>query len=188
MRWVASFLLLGVALAAGAADVWRWKDANGVTHYSDMPVPGAERVSSTSSRQPSSAPMQMPDAPPAQPTPQPTGYTRCEITAPQDDATFFAANSVDVAVAVEPALQASHRVKLYVNGVARKDWPEGSVQYTLGDLDRGSYKLELVVVDERQRVLCNGSLVRFHIRQPSVLSPARQAPKPPPKPTPKPLK
>jgi hypothetical protein len=187
MRRLASFLLLGVALTAGAADVWRWKDANGVTHYSDQPVPGAERVTSTSSRQPSSAPMQLPDAQQA-PAQQPTAYTRCEVTSPQDDATFFAVNSMDVAVAVEPALRPEHRLKVYLNGVARTDWPAGTLNYTLGDLNRGSYKLEVVVVDQNQRPLCNSSTSRFYIRQPSVLSPARQAPKPPPKPAPKPLK
>jgi hypothetical protein len=188
MRRFASLLLLGVALAAGAADVWRWKDANGVTHYSDQPVPGAERVTSTTtSSRPPPAPLQMPAAPTPQPAPQPTAYTRCEVTSPQDDATFFAVNAMDVAVAVEPALQPMHRLKVYLNGVAR-DWPPGSVNHTLVDLNRGSYKLEVVVVDERQRPLCNSSTTRFHIQQPSVLSPARQAPKPPPKPAPKPLK
>jgi len=77
---------------------------------------------------------------------------------------------------------------VYVNGVARTDWPADALNYTLGNLNRGSYKLEVVVVDQRQRPLCNGTITSFHIRQPSVLSPARQAPKPPPKPTPRPLK
>jgi hypothetical protein len=42
MRQIATFLLFGVALTAGAAEIWRWKDANGVVHYSDNPVPGAK--------------------------------------------------------------------------------------------------------------------------------------------------
>ena len=35
-----------LALSAQAADIWRYKDANGVWQFSDRPVPGAEKVGS----------------------------------------------------------------------------------------------------------------------------------------------
>jgi Domain of unknown function (DUF4124) len=39
-------LSVGSLLAtAGAAEIYRWKDANGSWHYADQPAPGAERVS-----------------------------------------------------------------------------------------------------------------------------------------------
>lgn len=38
-------LLLTAVCTTAQADVYRWKDAGGVWHYSDTPVPGAERVS-----------------------------------------------------------------------------------------------------------------------------------------------
>ena len=47
MRASARSLLVLAVLAATcsqAGDVWRWKDAQGVVHYSDMPVQGAVRV------------------------------------------------------------------------------------------------------------------------------------------------
>ncbi|MGB8327062.1 MAG: DUF4124 domain-containing protein [Steroidobacteraceae bacterium] len=47
-------LTLGAALVA-RADVWMWKDAGGVTHYSDMPVQGAVRVKSITPRPPGAA-------------------------------------------------------------------------------------------------------------------------------------
>ena len=44
-------LLLLIALATSAlpgaatgADIWKWVDANGVTHYSDQPVQGATKI------------------------------------------------------------------------------------------------------------------------------------------------
>ena len=43
-------LILAAALAAAVAqagDVYRWKDAKGEWNYSDQPVAGAERISST---------------------------------------------------------------------------------------------------------------------------------------------
>ena len=44
-----TFLLAIVLLAATAqaGDIYRWKDASGSWHYSDQPVPGAERVGSS---------------------------------------------------------------------------------------------------------------------------------------------
>lgn len=43
-----------LALAAGLAqaDVWRWKDAQGNWHYSDVPVEGATLIRSTTNRMP----------------------------------------------------------------------------------------------------------------------------------------
>ena len=47
MRASAKSLLVLAVIAATctqAGDVWRWKDAQGVVHYSDVPVQGAVRV------------------------------------------------------------------------------------------------------------------------------------------------
>ena len=47
MRMTAKSLLVLAFIAATctqAADVWRWKDAQGVVHYSDVPVEGAIRI------------------------------------------------------------------------------------------------------------------------------------------------
>ncbi|MDH4053308.1 MAG: DUF4124 domain-containing protein, partial [Rubrivivax sp.] len=60
-------LLLGCLLALSVQaqeskrELWKWKDANGVTQYSDRPVPGATRVEMYTS-----APVQ-----PATPAPRP---------------------------------------------------------------------------------------------------------------------
>ena len=52
-----SLLVLAIiaATCAQAGDVWRWKDAQGVTHYSDVPVQGAVRVKQNVSSSSSSA-------------------------------------------------------------------------------------------------------------------------------------
>jgi hypothetical protein len=41
-----SWIIVGLlaALAAQAAVVYRWVDADGVVHYSDQPVPGAQKI------------------------------------------------------------------------------------------------------------------------------------------------
>jgi hypothetical protein len=43
MRYL-PYLTLLLAMPLMAANIWKWRDANGVVHFSDQPVPGAEQV------------------------------------------------------------------------------------------------------------------------------------------------
>lgn len=56
---------LVLTLLMGAGDIYRWKDANGVWHYSDQPQPGAELVKSA--RLPGPSPAGNDAPPPAAP-------------------------------------------------------------------------------------------------------------------------
>jgi hypothetical protein len=183
MRPVAIFLLLTVAIAAGAADIWRWKDADGVVHYSDSPVPGAERVTvGRSGSQPGTAtpvPAAVPSPPDQAPTPT-VPYTRCAVVQPQNDSTFFAADSVGAGILIEPYVQQGHHVEVLFNGTPFRDWPAGALNYTFTGLYRGSYTLAVRVLDASGHAVCSGPVINFYIRQPSVLSP--QSPQRPPAP------
>ena len=53
---------LVLSLLIGAGEIYRWKDGNGLWHYSDQPQPGAELVKSA--RLPSSTPGSSTPAPP----------------------------------------------------------------------------------------------------------------------------
>jgi len=44
MRFIAAVVMLLVSGLALAATVYKWVDENGVTHYSDQPHPGAQKV------------------------------------------------------------------------------------------------------------------------------------------------
>lgn len=191
MRHIASLLLLGVSLTAGAAEIWRWTDANGVVHYADKPVPGAERISVGPAARPSgSGPA--PELPSDSPMPraertQPFSYTRCEVTSPAADETFHSVQAVSVSLDVQPALREGHRIEVMVNGAPVTNWPPTSMSYTLPEVFRGSHTLQVRVLDANGAVQCTGKPLTFHLRQQSVLSPLRApatpAPKPPPKPT-----
>ena len=63
---LAAFLVAPAVMAEG--EVYRWKDANGVWHYSDQPQPGAELVKKLGTRSSSSnSPSTPPPAPVAAP-------------------------------------------------------------------------------------------------------------------------
>jgi hypothetical protein len=175
MRKLVALLSMCIALSATAAELWRWKDADGVTHYSDRPVQGAERIDVQNTQLSSGAtePSAPQPPPPAPAQPAFTKYTRCVVAAPSNDEVFHVPDSVAARVDVEPALQAGHRLQVLLNGAAFKEWPANQFAYTL-NLYRGSYTLNVRVMDANGRVLCAGSPITFHVQQPSVLSPARR--------------
>lgn len=176
MRQLASFLLLALAANAGAAEIWRWTDANGVVQLSDQPMPGAERIVIGSPGTATSPASRPPNAfgPPLSPPPAPVPYTRCEMTAPVHDTVFNINDPVQPAIAIEPSLQPGHRIQVFLNGQPYTAWPEGATGYTLANIYRGSYSIAARVVDADGKMLCSGPSVTFHVRQPSLLSPLRR--------------
>ena len=68
-----ALLIAGSTFAAG--EIWRWKDASGIWHYSDQPQPGAELVNRsgrpTPERTPPAAPVPPPPSVSAEPGPPP---------------------------------------------------------------------------------------------------------------------
>jgi hypothetical protein len=187
MRLVATFLLCGVAFTAGAAEIWRWRDANGVVHYSDQPRAGAERILIETPRPPAEQPP--PPEPPAQgaqdsgsqegnASRQPFSYSSCQVVAPTQDENFQGVQPISVSLSVEPEVQPGHRIQLLVNGAALPDWPPTATQYTLPEVYRGSHTLSVRIVDARGRPVCSGPSITFHLRQQSVLPPAGRAPRP----------
>jgi hypothetical protein len=182
MRKVAFFLLLGCAtlghgIAATAAETWKWKDANGVVHYSDQPAPGAERIEVVVPKPSSSTPRQAAEAAPraaaaaASPDanqPANVPYTRCVITAPDSEETFNATTSVTVGLLVEPVLQTGHHIEVLLDGSAAQDWPPTAVSHTLKDLQRGSHTLSARVLNADGGTACAGPTLNFHVRLPTV--------------------
>jgi hypothetical protein len=192
MRQVATFLLFGVALTAGAAEIWRWKDANGVVHYSDNPMPGGERItvfspppSGVAQPPPVSTPPPMPPVQLPAPQAAQTTYSMCAVIAPARDETFRGVQPVDVKLSIDPGLRTGHRIQLLFNGVPRLDWPPGSISFTLPEVFRGSHTLAVRIVDQNGQVQCSGPSTTFHLQQAGLLSPAsplrppRTSPAPP---------
>lgn len=176
MRKLVALLSMLTAVSALAADMWRWRDAEGVTHYSDRPVPGAERMEvSTSQPQPAEPVSQgstTSRAPAAEPPP--IRYTRCEIQRPANDEVFNSVDSITATIALEPGLTDGFRLQVFLNGAEYKDWPAGSQTYSIQNLYRGSYTLQARVVDATGKPACMGPVISFHIRQPTINSPARR--------------
>jgi hypothetical protein len=176
MRRLASFLLVAFALPGLAAEAWRWKDDRGVVHYSDTPVPGAERVVLPSPPQQGTV---TPGAPPSRPAPpEPFQYSECVVVFPGSDQTFNAVTSVTATVRISPPLLQEHRITIMLDDEVYAPWPARMLTFKLDNLNRGTHLLAVTVVDGNKKAVCTGPAITFHVRQPSVLSPARPNPKP----------
>jgi hypothetical protein len=168
MRKALLTLMLCASTAAGAATVYKWVDAQGVTHYSDQPHPGAQKieigsVQTYSGQRPAAAPTA-----PAATEDQP--YTLCEIYRPSKDEVFLNVDSVTARVRVQPGVRPGDSVVLTLDGARLSSAIVGS-DIVVEPVFRGSHSLMLVVEDSRGNVVCQSEPVTFHVRQPSLQAP-----------------
>ncbi len=183
LRYLSIGLAAAVFLFSGApaATVYKWTDSNGVVHYSDQAVPGAERIitqggaSTSHSAPPPAASSKAVRSRPgkSEPTSSPLDYSEFEIDSPQPDQTF-SETLVSVRVRLEPALKPGHLISLYLNGKLVENQSPQSTQFTLSNLARGAYTLAATVMDASSGESKSTSPVNFNVRQPSLLSPLRK--------------
>jgi hypothetical protein len=173
-----SWLLVSVlaAFAVQASTIYKWTDADGVVHYSDQAVPGAEKVVTSSinrSNSPNSGSAAGRAATGAGPAkPAPVAY-RVAITSPSSEQTFFAADVVAVQLDVQPALKPTHAIVWKLNGKLL-DQPPTATAFSLQGLERGTYNLTATIVDQDTAEAENTQSVTFYFRQPSTLTPLRR--------------
>lgn len=190
-------LLLGCLFAlsshaqAATREMWVWKDANGVTHYSDRPVPGAKRLEIAGVTSPSSPPAASTPRRPAATAAKPGDaaaieYRSLEIWEPENGASFFGADAiVDVRMRSEPEVAAGHRLLLYLDGKMIEGAPNAP-EHNLANLERGVHSLTAVILDEKGNEKIRSEPRVFHIKQATTITPRAVGPKlkpPPPKPS-----
>jgi hypothetical protein len=172
MRYLLCLILL-IATPLLAASVWKWRDANGVVHFSDQPVPGAEQVSIQSSSTFIASPIasaRSSAASSVRSSAAAISYKNVEIWKPSAESTVVnTAGVVSVGVRVEPELAAEHRLALYLDGRLVADFPERGLEHELGEVARGAHTLNLVVLDAKGTQVSNSAPVQFYVQQPSVL-------------------
>jgi hypothetical protein len=168
------------AFAGQAAVIYKWTDAQGVVHYSDQSVPGAQKIYTTSptaagSGAPSNsnASAQTPAAPGTAPK---QAYSIVAVTSPSAEQSFFGDEPIGVALALDPNLKAGDTVTWHLNGQQLTDQGPGTTQFTLPHLDRGTYAIAATVTDTQTGVAQSSPSVTFYVRQPSALSPQHRTP------------
>ncbi len=173
MRTLPTFVMLLVAASLGAAEAYRWVDKDGVVHYSDKLVPGAEKVPLVSAPKPGSVPQNFTPSAPRTAEPE-TRYSACLITSPVAEQTFGIADAISIVVATQPGLQPGDRLSVTLNGSRIEDWPTGGTTHQVSGLPRGSYTLLAIVTGPAGTAKCSTAPLSFNVFQPSLLSPERK--------------
>jgi hypothetical protein len=163
-------------LAAHALVVYKWTDAQGVVHFSDQPVPGAERVVTTGAPQHAGILGQSASTSPVAPSPAPKtdktlSAAKIAIVSPAPEQTFTGEQSVPVSLSLDPDLKPSWTVVWTLNGAQVPGQTSTTTQFTLTDLARGIYTIEATVTDAGTGESKSADAVTFNIVRPSLLSP-----------------
>lgn len=180
MRYLTTCLLLLWATTSGAMNAWRWVDKDGVVHFSDQPMPGADKVQIKAAPKPGSVVTPYRAARSASesedgPRDANFQYTRCAVSGPSNDEVFQAGNAVTAAFQLLPGYRVGDRIEALLNGQRITTWPETATRSTLTGLARGSYTLSFKVIAPDEGTLCTAAPVEFHVQQPSLLTPGHKA-------------
>jgi hypothetical protein len=167
-------LLSGVAMAA---TVYKWVDAQGVTHYSDQPHPQAQEIDvqpkNLVSSQPSASSTGASAA--AKPATAAAGTRyQCDLIRPENDEVFLNTSSVSMRLRLEPNLQAGDQIAVAVDGKRLENQPTTGSEFVVNDVERGTHTLQIAVYDRTwKQQLCATPSITFHVRQPSVQAPVK---------------
>jgi hypothetical protein len=170
----AIFVLIGLLAASTAlGQAYRWVDDDGITHYSDRPVPGAERVflpESGSSRvrtaRPPAASRQASQTNPADSVQGPFRYESLEVVSPTAEETLWNIEGIlSVSVALSPSLQAGHQVRAYFNGNSQV---VSGTSFQIEEVYRGVHNIQVEVIDANGKLMIRSQTNRFYVQQNSV--------------------
>lgn len=169
-------LALAFPLLLQAAGIYKRELPDGTVLYSDQPHPEAREV------QPTPPQVVEPFKPVTgvfptreEPREAPEAYARLAITAPANDEVIWSNERlVDLTVEVAPPVRTwdGHTLLILMDGepVARS---KDGTALLLENVFRGTHVLEAVIEDGQGQVLRRSAPVTFHMRQHSLLSPAR---------------
>lgn len=173
-------MLAALASFAGqAAVVYKWTDSDGVVHYSDQSVPGAEKIyTSTSSNAGAASSDDSTAASQASGVKKKPGlgFAELSITSPAPDQTFFGDEVVSVNLALTPSLKPDQTITWRLNGQPIDDLGAATTHFALPHLDRGTYAIAATITDQETGETLSTNSVNFFVRQPSELSPQHQKP------------
>jgi hypothetical protein len=168
---VFTLMCIAVLAAANAATIYKWVDENGVTHYSDQPHPGAQKIQ-VQAVQTYKAPAERAPAVTARRS-APAGpvYSACVVSRPTSEEVFLNTQTVPASVHVDPGLRAGDRLAVLLDGaLVPANIPLDS-EFMLTSVFRGAHSLAVRVEDSTGAVVCQSPSVMFNVRQPSVLAP-----------------
>jgi len=160
-------LLAGVVMA----QAYRWVDEDGIVHYSDKPHEGAEEIRLPGTSSPSGR-----YVPPTTVRRQandqqfvPFRYQSIVFNSPQPEETLWNIEGVlHVSLALQPALQPGHQLRIYLDGVPRT---VATTSFQIEEVYRGAHTIRAEVLDQDGRFVGQSESSEFYVQQNSIARP-----------------
>jgi uncharacterized protein DUF4124 len=159
---------------ASAADVWRWVDSSGVTHYSDQPVPGATKIEVRAGNVAESGPANLgqPRSAASDSKADATRYRDFAIFRPEVNQSIInTGGQVNVEIRTDPPVQPLHTLSLYLDGKLVTAPAPNSLSYVLTEVPRGVHSVSAVITDQSGKTLQETPPIGFNVRQESLANP-----------------
>jgi hypothetical protein len=153
-------------------------DESGQTHYTDVPVPGAERIELLGGE---AIPAPSPRAgtaqtAPAEAAPATVPYRRFVVVQPAQQQTLWNIGAVlNVQVDIDPPLQQGHHIDVFLDG-QRINTGATSTEFTVPEVYRGVHTMQAVIADSNGKDLVRSLAVTFMVQQTSILNPNNPQP------------
>lgn len=158
--------------------LWRWVDDNGVVHYSDKPVEGAERIELRRTQTYSgddtlrARPSARDAAAGTGPTEPESGYRALRIVKPEPDSVAWnVGGEIMVEVESEPALRGGDKVALFYNGEIVGGTPAATTSIAITGVYRGTHTIYATIIGADGNQVIQSDPVSFHVRQHSIKNP-----------------
>lgn len=162
---------MAVSWAASAQAVWKYVDSQGVTHYTDQPVAGAQKIElrSGNAATAAEATAQSSNGPASTRTRNQPLYQLFQIIRPTDqESVVNTGGLVQVSMELSPGLTTGHSIALFLDGQQVKDYPASALGYDLQNVERGTHTLVGAIIDENDRRVAETSKVTFFVKQKSI--------------------
>ena len=166
-------ILLGILASSSVlAQAYTWTDEDGIVHYSDRPQPGATEVDLGKYSAPKGNSLVRKPLPRRSSTTDDDdtsafSYESLGVAAPAAEQTLWNIEAtLNVSLALSPALQSGHRVRVYYDGTPQE---VSGLSFQLQEVYRGAHNLQAEVVDQAGKVLIRSQPSRFYVQQTSVL-------------------
>jgi hypothetical protein len=175
MRTILIMALVSLSMASSAdTELYKWRDKDGLWHYSDVPEPGAEKII-VQDAPTVSAPVQQPST--AVPVVDETAieYEKFAIAAPPNNGIVRDnTGAVTVSVEVVPALRLDlgHTVKVTLAGQTQGG---AATEFKFSGIDRGTHTVTASLLDKDGTSLMSASAT-FTLHRISKLT--KPAPRP----------
>ncbi len=169
------FIALTAALVActALAQAYKWVDENGVVHYSDVPVAGAEPIQLPADGRRPQRPAylhplqsQVNDSAEGEQPPNIFNYNNIAIVAPAPEETLWNIEGVlNVALRVTPALRPEDQIRVYFDGVEQM---VSGTNFQIEEVYRGVHNIQAEIIDSTGRLMARSLPNRFYVQQNSI--------------------